>query len=182
MENSVNNLRQPLRYLDRSEYIRIEEGTNYLEPYWSGFTPSKVIVTRFPFNMTYSKQITEVRKLLGPLNSRFYSQKLKDKYILPYTEKIVHRLIGKFKNKIKDIDPILLDVYNECEQIYKKEKGVPRFFNQERVSVVHMVEVLPQEEDVASYTQGADYLIFTPRMSNEDPCEVFRKQLEQMKK
>lgn len=130
LENSVNNLRQPLRYLDRSEYIRIEEGTNYLEPYWSGFTPSKVIVTRFPFNMTYSKQITEVRKLLGPLNSRFYSQKLKDKYILPYTEKIVHRLIGKFKNKIKDIDPILLDVYNECEQIYKKEKDyVPGIYN-----------------------------------------------------
>lgn len=64
----------------------------------------------------------------------------------------------------------------------RKEKGVPRFFHQERVSVVHMVEVLPQEEDVASYTQGADYLIFTPRMSNEDPCEVFRKQLEEMKK
>lgn len=130
LENSVNNLRQPLRHLDRSEYIRIEEGTNYLEPYWSGFTPSKVVVTRFPFNMTYSKQITEVRKLLGPLNSRFYSQKLKDKYILPYTEKIVHRLIGKFKNKIKDIDPILLDVYNECEKIYKKESEyVPGIYN-----------------------------------------------------
>ena len=77
-----------------------------------------------------NKQITEVRKLLGPLNSRFYSQKLKDKYILPYTEKIVHRLIGKFKNKIKDIDPILLDVYNECEKIYKKESEyVPGIYN-----------------------------------------------------
>ncbi len=55
LENSVNNLRQPLRHLDRTEYMRLEEGSKYLEPFWSGFTPQKVIVTRFPFNMTYSK-------------------------------------------------------------------------------------------------------------------------------
>ena len=33
LENSVNNLRQPIRYLDRSEYIRLEEGSKYVEPY-----------------------------------------------------------------------------------------------------------------------------------------------------
>ena len=64
----------------------------------------------------------------------------------------------------------------------RQGKGMPRFFNEESVAVVHMVEVLPQNEDITSYGQDADYLIFTPRMSNEDPCEVFRKQLEQMKK
>ena len=110
LENSVNNLRQPLRHLDRSEYIRIENGSDYLEPYWSGFTPQKVIVVRFPFNMTYSKAMSAVRKLLGPVPSRYYSQKLKDKYILPYTEKIVHRLISNFKNK--NVDRIKIIKYN----------------------------------------------------------------------
>jgi hypothetical protein len=130
LENSVNNLRQPLRHLDRSEYIRIENGSEYLEPYWSGFTPQKVIVVRFPFNMTYSKAMSAVRKLLGPVPSRYYSQKLKDKYILPYTEKIVHRLISNFKNKIKDIDPVLLDVHDQCEKLYKRpDQYVPGIYN-----------------------------------------------------
>ena len=130
LENSVNNLRQPLRHLDRSEYIRIENGSDYLEPYWSGFTPQKVIVVRFPFNMTYSKAMSAVRKLLGPVPSRYYSQKLKDKYILPYTEKIVHRLISNFKNKIKDIDPVLLDVHDQCEKLYKRpDQFVPGIYN-----------------------------------------------------
>lgn len=130
LENSVNNLRQPIRYLDRSEYIRLEEGSKYVEPYWAGFVPNKVIIVRFPFNMTYTKILNEVRKLLGADNSRYYSQRLKDKYILPYTEKICHRLISKFKNKIKDIDQVLLDVHSECEKLYKnQEQHVPGIYN-----------------------------------------------------
>jgi len=130
LENSVNNLRQPLRHLDRSEYIRLEEGSGYVEPYWSGYVPNKVIVTRFPFNMTYTKILSEVRHLLSGNNSRYYSQRLKDKYILPYTEKITHKLIGKFKNKIKDIDPVLIDVYNECEKLCKNSSEyVPGIYN-----------------------------------------------------
>lgn len=120
LENSVNNLRQPIRYLDRSEYIKLDEGKNYVEPYWSGFIPQKVIVVRFPFNMTYTKILNEVKKLLEPTISRYYSQRLKDRYILPYTEKVVHKLLSKFKNRIKDVDPILLDVYNQCEEIVNK--------------------------------------------------------------
>lgn len=119
LENSVNTLRQPIRYLDRSEYIRLEEGSKYVEPYWAGFVPNKVIIVRFPFNMTYTKNLNEVRKLLSGNNSRYFSQRLKDKYILPYTEKVTHKLLSKFKNKIKDIDPILIDVYNECEKLSK---------------------------------------------------------------
>ena len=64
----------------------------------------------------------------------------------------------------------------------RKAIGVPRFFNEDSVVVVHMVEVVPNQEEVDFYQQRADYLIFTPRMSNEDPCDLFRKQLEQMKK
>ena len=142
LENSVNNLRQPIRHLDRSEYIRLEEGSNYVEPYWSGFVPNKVIAVRFPFNMTYTKILNEVRKLLGADLSRYYSQRLKDKYILPYTEKITHRLISKFKNKIKDIDPILVDVYNECEQLSKKsEQYVPGIYNYE---IKHSTDAVTQ--------------------------------------
>jgi hypothetical protein len=63
IENSVNSLRQPIRYLDRSEYIKIEQGKDFVDPIWSGFTPAKVIAVRFPFNMTYSKIIADIKKL-----------------------------------------------------------------------------------------------------------------------
>ena len=146
LENSVNNLRQPLRHLDRSEYIRLEEGINFVEPYWSGFVPNKVIVIRFPFNMTYTKIINEVRKLLVADLSRYYSQRLKDKYILPYTEKITHRLISKFKSKIKDIDPVLLDVHDQCEKIYKKsEQYVPGIYNYQIKNTSEVVTKYHQE-------------------------------------
>ena len=146
LENSVNNLRQPLRHLDRSEFIRLEEGINFVEPYWSGFVPNKVIVIRFPFNMTYTKIINEVRKLLVADLSRYYSQRLKDKYILPYTEKITHRLISKFKSKIKDIDPVLLDVHDQCEKIYKKsEQYVPGIYNYQIKNTSEVVTKYHQE-------------------------------------
>jgi hypothetical protein len=129
IENSVNSLRQPIRYLDRSEYIKIEQGKDFVDPIWSGFTPAKVIAVRFPFNMTYSKIIADIKKTEYDL-SRFYSQRIKDIYILPYTEKIIYKLISKFKNKIKDIDKTLLEVYEQCELIAKKpENFVPGIYN-----------------------------------------------------
>jgi len=132
IENSVNNLRQPIRHLDRSEYIRIEEGKQFTDPIWGGFVPAKVIVVRFPFNMTYSKIIADVKKIYSEPLGRFYSQRIKDIHVLPYEEKVVHKLISKFKNKIKDIDKTLIEVYEECEKISKKpENYVPGIYNYE---------------------------------------------------
>ena len=132
IENSVNNLRQPIRYLDRSEYIRIENGDQYKDPIWAGHTPEKVIAMRFPFNMTYSKIVTDIKKSNAEPLSRFFTQRFKDVYILPYTEKVVHKLISKFKKRIKDIDKTLLDVYEQCETISKNAKDyVPGIYNYE---------------------------------------------------
>lgn len=134
LENSVNNLRQPIRYIDRSEYIKIENGEKYNEPLWAGYVPKKVIVVRFPFNMTYSKLIQEVKR--GDINDeplgRFYVQRFKDKHILPYTEKTVYSLLSKFKKRIKDIDQELLNIYDDCEKIIKNKKDyVPGIYNYE---------------------------------------------------
>ena len=96
--------------------------------------------------MTYTKIINEVRKLLGADLSRYYSQRLKDKYILPYTEKITHRLLSKFKSKIKDIDPVLLDVHDQCEKIYKKsEQYVPGIYNYQIKNTSEVVTKYHQE-------------------------------------
>lgn len=61
-------------------------------------------------------------------------------------------------------------------------KGMPRFFSSDDISVVHLIEVEPAKQDIGSYQQNSDYVIFTPRMTNDDPCDIFREQLEKMKR
>jgi len=130
LQNSVNELRLPIRYLDRSTYIRVEKSDEYKDPIWSGYSPTKVITVRFPFNMTFSKLVLDVKKQFPDLMGRFYSARIKDKYLFPHSERVIHRLIGKFKNKIKDIDPSLLEVYEECEKIKKNsQEYVPGIYN-----------------------------------------------------
>jgi hypothetical protein len=47
---------------------------------------------------------------------------------------------------------------------------------------IAFLEVDDQRLEAAGYDiQAFDFVVFTPRVSNEDPCEQFRKQLEQMR-
>jgi hypothetical protein len=46
---------------------------------------------------------------------------------------------------------------------------------------VAFIDVDDAHTKATDYDIGAfDYVIFTPRVSDEDPCEEFRKQLEKM--
>lgn len=66
----------------------------------------------------------------------------------------------------------------------RNDRAVPYFLRRlgaERVVSVGFVDVAdgrvsPTDYDVAAF----DFVVFTPRVSDEDPCEAFRKQLEQM--
>ena len=119
IQNSANQLRKPIRVLDRTRYIRIEDGSNYLDPIWAGYTPKKVVVVRFPFNMILTKLIQDTRKLFPDLITRFYNQRLKDKYLFPFNERVIYKLIGRFKGRMTEVDPILLDIYNKIDVMQK---------------------------------------------------------------
>lgn len=130
IQNSVNTLRQKLRVLDRTKYIRIEDGSNYLDPIWAGYTPKKVIVVRFPFNMVLTKLIQDIRKLFPDLIGRFYNQRLKDKYLFPFHERLVYKLIGRLKGRMTEIDPDLMTIYNKIDQMEKNPaEHIPGIYN-----------------------------------------------------
>ena len=132
IQNSANILRKPIRHLDRTKYIRIEDGGDYQDGIWGGFTPLKIIVIRFPFNLMLSKLVSDIKKLFPHKVGRFYSQRIKDKYLLPFDERIIHKLVGRFKGRIKDIDPILLQIYDEVEYILNNPADyVPGIYNYE---------------------------------------------------
>ena len=68
----------------------------------------------------------------------------------------------------------------------RKDRGVPMFLDQDRPQVsVALVEVVRDETNQADYPSFDpalyDYVWFTPRVDEIDPCEKFRKQLEGMK-
>jgi uncharacterized iron-regulated protein len=72
----------------------------------------------------------------------------------------------------------------------RKDRGVPAYLaleaTNEQISSVGIVEVVRDVEDAARYVAGDgdrlfDFLWFTPRIDDLDPCEKYREQLEKMK-
>jgi uncharacterized iron-regulated protein len=62
----------------------------------------------------------------------------------------------------------------------RPDRGVPSYLDANTV-VVSFREVQHGEENPAAYVDGgADFIWFTSRLDNEDPCEAFRTQLEGM--
>lgn len=61
----------------------------------------------------------------------------------------------------------------------RTDRGVPLYLDG-AVKVVAFREVIAGETDPASYGEPADYVWFTPRVEDVDPCETFREQLEKM--
>lgn len=68
----------------------------------------------------------------------------------------------------------------------RNDRAVPYFLHRHRAEHVLSVAFMDVSDDrvsAADYDVAAfDFVVFTPRVSDEDPCEAFRKQLEQMRK
>jgi hypothetical protein len=69
--------------------------------------------------------------------------------------------------------------YLEGARTSRSQGGV--FFGGD-VASVGILEVMRGKHDPAAYSRGAfDYVWFTSRVDNVDPCEKFREQLERMR-
>ena len=80
--------------------------------------------------MILSKLINETRKLFPDLISRFYNQRLKDKYLFPFNERVIYKLIGRLKGRMTEIDKDLLDIYNKIDTKQKDpDKYNPGIYN-----------------------------------------------------
>jgi len=115
---SLEQMRGPLRELDRSTYLKIKKVSDVPElndviNRGNFGIEYKVIVLRFPFNMSYARLVNDIKKKFK-YDSRYLNYD--NHYLFPYEEKYVYQLVQSFKNKIKDIDPELLSVYEKlCE-------------------------------------------------------------------
>ena len=95
---AVNQLRQPLRSIDRSKYIKCQDNT---------------IVVRFPFNKT---DICYIHEFAGTAEG-YHHQKGTHIHYFEYNERNVLNLLNRFTKKDFVIDDELLEIYNKIKVI-----------------------------------------------------------------
>ena len=98
---AVNQLRQPLRTIDRSKFITVKDDRIFI---------------RFPFSKT---SIISVDQVVNKTNSYKYEhEKGSHEHSFPYTESVVMYLLDEFINKEFKIDQELLDIYDKIKAVY----------------------------------------------------------------
>ena len=95
---AVNQLRQPLRSIDRSKYIKFQDNT---------------IVVRFPFNKT---DICYIHEFAGTAEG-YHHEKGTHIHYFEYNERNVLNLLDRFTKKDFVIDDELLEIYNKIKVI-----------------------------------------------------------------
>jgi hypothetical protein len=95
---AVEQLRQPLRHIDRSKYIKLQDNN---------------IVVRFPFNKT---DICYVQEFSSTADG-YHHQKGTHMHSFDYTERNVLNLLDRFTKKEFTIDEELLEIYNKVKVI-----------------------------------------------------------------
>ena len=96
---AVNQLRQPLRSIDRSKYIKVEDNS---------------IVVRFPFNKTDIVYVQEAANKC----QEYHHQKGTHVHHFAYNERNILNLLDRFTKKDFVIDEELLHVYDTVREIY----------------------------------------------------------------
>ena len=96
---AINQLRQPLRSIDRSKYVKIQDNN---------------IVVRFPFNKTDICYIHEIANKCD----EYHHQKGTHIHSFAYNELNILNLLDRFSVKEFKIDEELLYVYNYVKEVY----------------------------------------------------------------
>ena len=129
-DRAVDALRQPLRHIDRSKYIKLVSHNEMVgdSPYESYKQDWKWIKVRFPF----AKKLIMIVNELQSNNGDYHHEKGTHEHYFRLTERNAYNVIDKFKDKNFEIETYLLDLYKElCELEVNKDQHVPGVYNGE---------------------------------------------------
>lgn len=101
-DSAINKLRQPLREIDRSKYIKL---INQDDTMW--------IKVRFPFSKSLILSLQSIR--CHHLEHKH--QKGSHEHLFLFNESNVYNVISAFKNKSFEIDKPLMDLYEQMEKL-----------------------------------------------------------------
>ena len=111
-DRAVENLRLPLRQIDRSKYVKIVDHPSDIV--YNSDNLSKFIKIRFPFRKTDIMLINEINH--NP-NADYYHVKGSHEHYFSFTEQNVFNVVSRFIDKNYSIDAELIDLYNEISNI-----------------------------------------------------------------
>ena len=122
-DRAVDTLRQPLRHIDRSKYIKIVSHTEMLGPdavYESYKNKWQWIKIRFPF----SKSLITVINSLPKITEEYHHAKGSHEHFFLANETNIYNIIKSFKDKEFDIEKDILDYYQKCEKILNEDNNI----------------------------------------------------------
>jgi len=135
-EVELENLRMPLREIDRSKYIKVCDYDNPFPntPYHLHKSDRKWIKVRFPFSKKLIVELDKIQKV-----GDYHHTKGSHEHYFVLNEKNIHRLVEIFKDKNFDIDDFLIETYEQLEKINNnKHLYIPGVYNFE---VKHLPDV-----------------------------------------
>ena len=121
-QNDLENIRLPLRKIDRSRWIKIVEypGDNVYEANKGPF-----IAVRFTFQKKLISMIDAIKKATG--SDGMYDKANKVHYF-PYSEKLLFGIIQAVENKNFELDELSHEIYEKLKT-FKQEDYVPGVYN-----------------------------------------------------
>jgi hypothetical protein len=133
-DNAVKNLRLPLRYIDRSKYIRIVSHSEMLgsDKVYESYKESwRWIEVRFPFSKKLIMKINEINQ-----NKEYYHEKGAHNHFFKLNERNTVKVIETFNENEFDVQSELIEFYNQIKEIEnQKDSFVPSILNYELVNV-----------------------------------------------
>lgn len=128
---ALENLRMPLREIDRSKFITVVDHSDTVGPngvYETYKDKWKWIKVRFPFSKKLIVLVEEVLYII-PRHKYFHKKGSHEHYFL-LNEKNLYEVISRFKEKNFKIDEYLLGEYERLEYMNNnKEKYIPGVYN-----------------------------------------------------
>lgn len=134
---AVNQLRQPVRHIDRSKYIKIVDDN---------------IVIRFPFRKTEIMLVQEVANKAG---YGYHHEKGSHTHSFALTESNILQLLDRFNNKEFEIDDEVNDLYKEIKAIHSSPQDyISGISNMELINIHPTLQPIIKDElgDLTSET------------------------------
>ena len=121
---AVNQLRQPLRTIDRSRWIRIVDSLENANVYESHKGP--FIAIRFTFQKKLISALEHINNKIG--SQPYHYDKINKIKYYEYNEKNLYEIVTAFKDKNFVLEDDILNLYNTMSQ-FKKEDYLPGIYN-----------------------------------------------------
>jgi hypothetical protein len=155
-DRAVETLRQPLRNIDRSKFIKVVETSDVFDNkvYESYKSNWKWICVRFPFSKKLIMKINEINP-----TKDYYHEKGSHTHYFRLNEKNTFSVIEKFKDSEFEIDSYILDFYEKiCKIKNDRDLHVPSIIGLELVNV--RPSVIEYAENIA--LRSTSDMLFKP--------------------